>query len=123
MVKRAHPPRIGWWCFPAGFMEWQEHPAQTALREVEEETGLKIGLIRFFQVYSGNDDPRTNAVLILYLARVIGGELCAADDALEVAWFAPESTPAEIAFLSHRQALADYRSYEATGELPPPLRG
>jgi len=122
LVKRAHPPRIGWWCFPAGFMEWQEHPAQTAVREVEEETGLKIELARFFQVYSGNDDPRTNAVLILYLARAVGGELRAADDALEVAWFAPDSAPAEIAFLSHRQALADYRRYVVTGALPPPLQ-
>jgi 8-oxo-dGTP diphosphatase len=123
LVKRAHPPRIGWWCFPAGFMEWQEHPAQTAVREVKEETGLKIELTRFFQVYSGNDDPRTNAVLILYLACAVGGDLRAADDALEVAWFAPDSPPAEIAFLSHRQALSDYLNFLATGALPPPFPG
>ena len=122
LVKRAHPPRIGWWCFPAGFMEWQEHPAQTAVREVGEETGLKIELVRFFQVYAGNDDPRTNAVLILYLARVVGGELRAADDALEVEWFSPASPPAEIAFLSHRQALADYRNLLATGTFPTPFQ-
>ncbi|MFQ5500440.1 MAG: NUDIX domain-containing protein, partial [Candidatus Zixiibacteriota bacterium] len=24
LVKRAHPPRIGYWCIPAGFMEWHE---------------------------------------------------------------------------------------------------
>ncbi|MCX6835138.1 MAG: NUDIX domain-containing protein [candidate division Zixibacteria bacterium] len=22
LVKRAHPPRVGWWCIPAGFMDW-----------------------------------------------------------------------------------------------------
>lgn len=113
MVKRAHPPRIGDWCFPAGFMEWQEHPAQTAVREVLEETGLRIELIRFFEVYSGNDDPRANAVLILYLARAIDGELKAADDALEVAYFDPDAVPANIAFEAHRQALADYRRFLA----------
>src|SRR5512140_2733069 len=56
MVKRAHPPRIGWWCFPAGFMEWNEHPTQTAVREVEEETGLKIRIKELFNVYTGKDD-------------------------------------------------------------------
>ena len=114
LVKRAHPPRIGWWCFPAGFMEWQEHPSQTAVREVEEETGLRIELTGFFQVYSGNDDPRTNAVLMLYLARVVGGEMRAADDALEVAWFEQDAVPDALAFQSHDQAVADYRRFLTT---------
>ncbi len=109
MVQRAHPPRIGWWCLPAGFMEWHEHPSQTAEREILEETGLEIELNGIFEIYSGTDDPRNNAVLILYLANVIGGELKAADDALDVAWFSFNNLPEKIAFDSHIQALADYR--------------
>lgn len=108
LVKRAHPPRIGWWCIPAGFMEWDEHPTQTAVRELEEETGLKVRLTQFFEVYSGNDDPRTNALLILYLADIAGGEMCASDDAEEVRFFSFDQLPADIAFEAHRQALADY---------------
>ena len=108
LVKRAHPPRIGWWCIPAGFMEWQEHPTETAVRELEEETGLKVRLKSFFEVYSGTDDPRANAVLILYLAEEAGGKLRAADDALEVRYFSFDELPKEIAFQAHRQALADY---------------
>jgi 8-oxo-dGTP diphosphatase len=109
MVKRAHPPRVGWWCLPAGFMEWHEHPTQTAVREIREETGLDIELTSFFEVYSGTDDPRVNAVLMLYLAKRIGGRLEANDDALEVRFFGFDELPDEIAFASHRQALADYR--------------
>ncbi|MBD3331518.1 NUDIX domain-containing protein [candidate division GN15 bacterium] len=109
LVKRAHPPKIGWWCIPAGFMEWQEHPSQTAVREVKEETGLDIRLKGFFEVYSGSDDPRTNAVLILYLGEAIGGELGAADDAEEVRYFGFDELPDNIAFASHRQALKDYQ--------------
>lgn len=109
LVKRAHPPRIGDWCLPAGFMEWSEHPSVTAVREVEEETGLKIKIKSFFEVYSGSDDPRTNAVLMLYLADIVGGILCAGDDAMEVAWFDLDELPGNIAFASHRQALADYK--------------
>lgn len=107
LVKRAHPPKIGWWCIPAGFMEWHEHPAETAVRELEEETGLKIRIDSFFEVYTGTDDPRSNAVLLLYLGTRIGGELRPADDALDVQWFSLDDTPKQIAFEAHVQALAD----------------
>ncbi|MEW5993258.1 MAG: NUDIX hydrolase [Candidatus Zixiibacteriota bacterium] len=108
LVKRAHPPRMGWWGLPAGFMEWKEHPEQTAVREVQEETGLRIKLTSFFEVYSGEDDPRTNAVLIVYLAEATGGTLQADDDALDVRFFHFDELPDNIAFQSNRQALADY---------------
>ena len=108
LVKRAHPPRIGWWCIPAGFMEWSEHPKETAVRELAEETGLEVRLTSMFDVYHGNDDPRTNAVLILYLGDVVGGEMKAADDAMEVRYFPFDELPDKIAFISHRQALQEY---------------
>ena len=109
LVKRAHPPRIGWWSIPAGFMEWDEHPTQTAIRELKEETGLDIRLTDFFEVYAGSDDCRNNAVLILYLAERIGGMLEAGDDASEVTFFGFDELPDRIAFESHRRALALYR--------------
>jgi 8-oxo-dGTP diphosphatase len=115
MVKRAAPPKKGWWCFPAGFMEWGEHPSQTTVREVCEETGLEINLEGLFDVYSGNDDPRTNAVLILYVATVAGGKLAASDDAQEAEFFAFDRLPTNIAFESHRQALADYKKRYLNG--------
>jgi 8-oxo-dGTP diphosphatase len=108
LVQRAHPPKIGWWCIPAGFMEWREHPRDTAVRELEEETGLKVKLKSFFEVYTGEDDPRSNSVLMLYLADIAGGEIRAADDAQEVRWFSLDEPPDKIAFESHVQALADY---------------
>jgi ADP-ribose pyrophosphatase YjhB (NUDIX family) len=108
MVQRAHPPRIGWWCIPAGFMEWTEHPSQTAVREIREETGLIVELRGFFEVYSGNDDPRNNAVLMLYLADRVGGELKAGDDAYDARFFSFDHLPEKIAFESHIRAIADY---------------
>jgi ADP-ribose pyrophosphatase YjhB (NUDIX family) len=110
LVRRAHQPKKGWWGLPAGFMEWGEHPADTAIREVEEETGLKIKLKSLFEVYSGNDDPRTNAILVVYLATILGGDLRPADDAEEVRFFNFDDLPDNIAFISNRQALEDYRT-------------
>jgi len=109
MVKRAVMPKVGWWCLPAGFMEWSEHPSQTAVRELKEETGLDIELKSLFEIYSGQDDPRMNAVLILYIASITGGTLTAGDDAMEAKFFAFDDLPDKIAFISHRQALADYK--------------
>ncbi len=108
LVKRAVMPKVGWWCIPAGFMEWNEHPRETAIREVKEETGIDIELKGIFEVYSGNDDPRMNAVLILYLAEEIGGKLSADDDAMDVEYFGFDELPEKIAFESHNQALRDY---------------
>ena len=89
-------------------MEWHEHPEQTAVRELEEETGLKVKINSFFEVYSGQDDPRSNAVLILYLGEMIGGRLSASDDAQDVRFFGFDELPENIAFEAHWQALADY---------------
>lgn len=114
LVCRAHEPKAGHWSLPAGFMECAEHPSETARREALEETGLEVELTRLFDIYHGQDDPRTNAILVLYEARHKSGELRAGDDASEVAFFPMIDLPEQIAFESHRHALRDYiRFYSA----------
>ena len=54
-------------------------------------------------------DPRVRAVLILYTAQATGGEPRPGDDAVELSWFPLEALPDDIAFASHRQALAELR--------------
>jgi len=120
MVKRKYPPRVDYWSIPAGFMEYGESPAACCIREVEEETGLKIKLTNLLKVYSGHDDPRTKAVLIVYLAEAIGGQLRAGDDASEIGFFSPENPPENLAFESHRRALADHVYLKAHNRLPDP---
>ena len=41
LVKRGIAPGEGKWSLPAGFLEYEENPSQAAVRELEEETGLK----------------------------------------------------------------------------------
>jgi 8-oxo-dGTP diphosphatase len=109
LVKRRWEPRAGDWCLPAGFMEAGERPEQTAVRELQEETGVIAQLTGLFGVYAGFDDPRVRAVLILYTGIATGGQARAGDDASELAWFPLDALPDELAFASHRQALAEFR--------------
>ncbi len=110
MTLRRWEPRAGTWCLPAGFMETGETPAQTAVRELEEETGLVANLTGLFGVYAGFDDPRVRSILILFTAERAGGTLAPGDDAIETAWFPLDRLPEEIAFGSHRKALDEYRA-------------
>ncbi len=109
LVRRRWDPRAGAWCLPAGFMEAGEHPEQSAVRELQEETGVIAQITGLFGVYAGFDDPRVRAVLILYTGVATGGEPRAGDDATELAWFPLDQLPDDIAFASHRQALTELR--------------
>jgi 8-oxo-dGTP pyrophosphatase MutT (NUDIX family) len=45
-------PDSGKWTMPGGGMEWGEEPAETATRELEEETGLRADIGRVAGVFS-----------------------------------------------------------------------
>lgn len=105
-VQRRFEPRKSLWTFPAGFLEYDEHVEECAVRETMEETGLEVELIRLFGAYMATDDPRARVVLLLYLARRVGGALTPGDDAVDARFF-PLADPPPIAFRAHDQALAD----------------
>jgi 8-oxo-dGTP diphosphatase len=107
MVKRKYAPRKGFWTLPSGFIEFQESPEDCLLREVKEETDLDVKITGLFGVYSGNDDPRTPVVLVVYNTRVTGSEPKAGDDAIEINTFRLDGLP-PIAFRAHSQILEDY---------------
>lgn len=124
LVRRTIEPFRGYWDIPGGFCEADEHPAEAAIREVREETGLEVeltGLLGLWMdVYA--DSPTLN---IYYLARPLTRSLHPGDDADRTAgggaaWFAPKALPAKIAFANGRQALAAWAS---GGQIPVHLRG
>ena len=83
-----------------------------ALRELQEETGLKGAYIRQFHTFSDpNRDPRERVLTIAYYALVRMQEVKGGDDAAKAAWFALGEVPS-LAFdhdLILRMALKELR--------------
>lgn len=103
LVLRANEPERGKWALPAGYVDRGEDPKVAAEREVLQETGLQVQITRLIDViYEG-------LIVIIYEADVIGGTLCAADDAAEARWFTRQNLP-EIAFRSTQQVIAAWQN-------------
>jgi 8-oxo-dGTP diphosphatase len=111
LVKRATQPFLGYWDIPGGFLEEDEHPEAGAIREVREETGLNVRPTGLFGLYMDRyerDGEGHYSLNIYYLAEVVGGRERPGDEAVELAWFAADELPAEIAFDHARMVLADW---------------
>jgi ADP-ribose pyrophosphatase YjhB (NUDIX family) len=119
LVRRAIEPFRGYWDIPGGFCEADEHPAEAAIREVREETGLAIELTGLLGLWM-DDYAGSNTLNVYYLARPLGRHIRVGDDADGAAWFAPTALPRRVAFLNGRRALEAW----ATGDHTPVyLRG
>lgn len=100
LVKRSVEPKIGFWCLPGGFMELGETPEESALRELEEETGLKGQIDRLLGVTTNPSDRYDTVLMIGFLVKTFTGALFPGDDASAAAFFTENALP-EIAFESH----------------------
>lgn len=104
LVRRAVEPFRGYWDIPGGFCEADEHPADAAIREVREETGLEIELTGFLGMWVDDYEGRTT-LNVHYLARPLSRRLVLGSDADGAAWFAPDALPERIAFDNGLRAL------------------
>ena len=107
LIQRGHEPFKGCWAFPGGFMNMDETTEQCAVRELEEETGLKVSDIQQIGAYSKVDrDPRGRTVTVAYLAVIEKPEAVKGlDDAAKAQWF-PISALPKLAF-DHEEIMKD----------------
>ena len=107
LIQRGNEPFKGCWAFPGGFMNMDETTEQCAVRELEEETGLKVTEIKQIGAYSKVDrDPRGRTVTVAYLAIIDKPEAVKGlDDAAKAQWF-PISDLPKLAF-DHEEIMRD----------------
>ena len=109
----------GVWALPKGLIGPGEAPEETALREVEEETGVrarpgqKLGDVRYVYTQSWGEGAgeRIFKVVSFYLFRYSGGRLgdlppALAHEVAEARWLPLEEAPSLLAYSGEREMAA-----------------
>ena len=99
LIERKYPPFENTWAFPGGFVDENEALETAALRELEEETGLKNIDLRQLQTFGDpGRDPRGHTISIVFLGLLKeDAEFKAGDDASKAKWFDIQNLP-DLAF-------------------------
>ena len=113
LQQRKYP--YGKWGLPGGLMELGESTEETVKREVYEETGLKLGSLSLFGVYSGKkylciaeNGDEWYVVTTVYTTSEYYGELTINDDeSIKFEWISLHDLPENIAG-THKDIINDY---------------
>jgi 8-oxo-dGTP diphosphatase len=99
LIQRAFPPHKGKWALPGGFVNIAETLEEAALREMEEETGVRDVYLE--QLYTFGDpkrDPRGRVITVAYFALISKDvKVQAGEEATHAEWHPVIKVP-ELAF-------------------------
>jgi 8-oxo-dGTP pyrophosphatase MutT (NUDIX family) len=104
----------GVWALPKGLISRGDRAEQTALREVEEETGLrgrpdgKLGDVKYVYTWAGE---RIFKVVSFFLLRYVGGRIGdlppeSAHEVAEARWLPLDEAPRLLAYKGERETAA-----------------
>jgi 8-oxo-dGTP pyrophosphatase MutT (NUDIX family) len=106
-VLVVHRPRYDDWTFPKGKAELDESDEDCALREVEEETGLRCELVRELPSTSYVDAQGRRKLVRYWLMRPVGGELDFLHEVDDAAWLAPGEAAKRLSYTRDLPLLDD----------------
>jgi ADP-ribose pyrophosphatase YjhB (NUDIX family) len=108
------------WCLPCGFVEPDESPAQAAVREALEETGLEIEVRALVGVFtrkaSANNGPHA-LLAVVHLCEVTGGTLTLSKEGLDLRYWPLDDVPQWHA-THETYARAAHAMWQAQGNIP-----
>ena len=111
LIKRDTVPFKGYWALPGGRAEPGETVEQTVVREVKEETGLDVTIVRKIGEYH---EQGIQGVVeydyypACFLVKVVGGEMRKQQGEIqEIQLFSLDDVPEPLAFV-HSSMVKDY---------------
>ncbi|MGH7233301.1 MAG: NUDIX hydrolase [Nitrospiraceae bacterium] len=114
LCRRAIDPRIGFWTFPAGFMEKGESAEQAAARETLEEAQADVEITSLYGVFSL---PHISQVYLVFRGVLRRPAFGAGSESLETQLFLPDKIPWDaLAFPVIRHTLTRYVSDKSQGK-------
>lgn len=114
LIRRKFYPFEGKLALPGGMVEYDERVEDAVQREMKEETGLDVEIIKLLGVYSEpGRDPRGHVISAAYVLRRVGGELRSGDDAKAIELVDIDEIP-DLAF-DHNEIIEDFLKYREEG--------
>ncbi len=111
LVKRNTIPFKGYWALPGGRVEQNETIENAIVREVKEETGLEVEIIRKigeYQEQGNREGVEYDYYPACFLVRIIGGKLKPQQGEIQEAKiFSFDDVPKNLAFV-HNNMINDY---------------
>jgi 8-oxo-dGTP diphosphatase len=105
-VAVVHRPKYEDWTFPKGKLDEGEDFEQAALREVEEETGLRCRLVRELPSSSYTDSKNRPKLVRYWLMEPLGGDFAPNDEVDELRWVSPDEARSLLTYDRDRDVLA-----------------
>jgi 8-oxo-dGTP diphosphatase len=99
-VVVVHRPRYDDWSLPKGKAELGESDEACALREVEEETGLRCDLGAELSTARYRDAKRRPKRIRWWVMRPVSGEFVPTDEVDELRWLTPDDARALLSYSS-----------------------
>jgi 8-oxo-dGTP diphosphatase len=106
-VALVHRPRYDDWSFPKGKLDEGESWEDAALREVEEEIGVRCRLGAELPPTSYKDPKGRDKVVRYWLMEPIEGEFVPSDEVDEMRWVSPADAEALLSYPRDRELLRE----------------